>query len=83
MFGHDDNSKQDDNTSVSPTDQPQVTALPPEPIAPAASSSTPSFIATDDKGQPDESVSAPSVPAAAGDLFDIEVIVGQAYQADV
>jgi hypothetical protein len=74
MFGHDDNSNHND-TSVTSSEEPQLTALPPAPIAPASTddvSATPGFIATDAKGQPDDAVSPPAVPGHANDLLEIK-----------
>ncbi|MEO6513755.1 MAG: hypothetical protein ABIR37_03635 [Candidatus Saccharimonadales bacterium] len=74
MFGHDDTTNQDDTTSVVPTEEQQLTALPPAPIAPSSvtPSVAPDFIATDANGHPDESASAPSLPGHASDLLDIK-----------
>lgn len=71
MFGHDDSNNQD-NATVTPTEEQPITALPPTPMPPAASAATPSYIATDDKGHPDDTVSAPIVPADASNLLDIK-----------
>lgn len=69
MFGHDDTNSQDNNAAVVPTDEQPMTALPTAPLTPTTS---PSFIPTDAKGQPDETVTAPSVPTHSGDLLDIK-----------
>jgi hypothetical protein len=74
MFGHDDSSNQN-NTTVTPTEEPQLTALPPTPLAPTsadATDATPGFIPTDAKGQPDEAVSAPALAGPASDLLEIK-----------
>lgn len=73
MFGHDDNTNQD-TTTLAASDEQHLTALPPAPIAPASASdnAAPGFITTDEKGHPDDSGSAPSLPAEASDLLDIK-----------
>ncbi len=79
MFGHDDNNTKD-TTSVEPTDdgtlaapeQQPLTALPTADLMTPSSASASSFIATDDKGQPDTS-SAPAVDEPNNDLLDIKL----------
>jgi hypothetical protein len=79
MFGHDDNHSNDtttvepsdDGTLAAPTEQP-LTALPPADLTSPASASAQSFIATDDKGQPDTS-SAQEVTEPHNDLLDIKL----------
>lgn len=85
MFGHDDKSNQNDavvepkedtaaatdtdtSSSAAPA-EPAITALPPTP-APSGTSVSPSFIPTDDKGQPD--ASAGSLAAGSSELLDIK-----------
>ena len=83
MFGHDDNNKhQDDATTVAPTEEQPITALPPAPIAPVvattdetsddSSNSAADFIATDVKGQPEETPAEQSLPSPTSDLLDIK-----------
>lgn len=76
MFGqHDDTNNQTDNTAAAAaTDEQPVTALPPTPLPPAepVAGPSPSYIATDDHGQPDDSGSVPSLPVHADNLLDIK-----------
>jgi len=74
MFGHDENTGQD-QSAIEPaadgtlTAEPPITALP--PVGTHTDSTTASFITTDLKGQPDTS-SAPDVPVENDDLLDIK-----------
>lgn len=73
MFGqHDDTDKQTDDVAAAANDEQLVTALPPTPLPPADPVATPAYIATDDKGQPDASATAPSVPGNSDNLLDIK-----------
>lgn len=74
MFGHDDNTVQDQNALEPAADgtltaEPLITALP--AVGTGTDSAASSFITTDLKGQPDTS-SAPDVPDENNDLLDIK-----------